>query len=101
MIFYLPNLHSCINYDSYKFYFSTAVMDSVKMASNRTTEAIETKTDLRIKVECVFPVIIVSILPHAEFEQNDHQEGGPHFTKMSDQSSHSTVASDYQCQFDF
>ena len=27
----------------------TAVMDSVKMARNRTTEAIETKTDLRIK----------------------------------------------------
>ena len=27
----------------------TAVMDSVKMARNRTTEAIETKTDLRIR----------------------------------------------------
>ena len=60
----------------------TAVMDSVKMARNRTTEAIETKTDLRIKVECVFPVIIVSILPLAEFGQNDHQEDTPHFREL-------------------
>jgi len=60
----------------------TAVMDSVKMARNRTTEAIETKTDLRIKVECVFPVIIVSILPLAEFGQHDHQEDTPHFREL-------------------
>ena len=63
-------------------------MDSVKMARNRTTEAIETKADLRIiyipffKVEYIFPVIIVSILPHAEFEQNDHQEDTPHFREL-------------------
>ena len=60
----------------------TAVMDSVKMARNRTTEAIETKADLRIKVEYIFPVIIVSILPHAEFEQNDHQEDIPLFREL-------------------
>ena len=60
----------------------TAVMDSVKMARNRTTEAIETKTDLRIKVECVFQVAIDSILPNAEFRQNDHQEDTTHFREL-------------------
>ena len=56
----------------------TAVMDSVKMARNRTTEAIETKTDLRIKVECIFPVVIVSMLHHAVFGRNDYGEDAPH-----------------------
>ena len=34
-----------------------------------------------LKVECVVPVIIISILPHADFGQNDHQEGTAHFIK--------------------
>ena len=35
---------------------------------------------LFIKVECVFPMIVVSMLPHAEFVLNDHRETAPHFT---------------------
>ena len=31
------------------------------------------------KVGCVFPMVVVSILPHAEFGQNDHREHTPHF----------------------
>ena len=31
-------------------------------------------------VECVFPVVVVSMLPHAEFGPNDHQEDAPYFT---------------------
>ena len=44
---------------------------------------------------------IVSKLLHAELGRNEHQEDEPYFTKMSNQSNHSTVASDYQCQYDF
>ena len=33
-----------------------------------------------IKVGCVFPMVVVSILPHAEFGQNDHREDAPHFS---------------------
>ena len=38
----------------------------------------------RGKVECVFPMVVVSILPHAEFGPNDcmlthdHRDGAPH-----------------------
>ena len=32
------------------------------------------------KVGCVYPMVVVSILPHAEFEPNDHQEDAYHFT---------------------
>jgi len=31
------------------------------------------------KVGCVFPMFVVSILPHAEFGSNDHREDAPHF----------------------
>ena len=31
------------------------------------------------KVGCVFPMVIASILPHAEFGPNDHREDAPHF----------------------
>lgn len=31
------------------------------------------------KVGCVFAMVIVSILPHAEFGPNKHQEDGPYF----------------------
>ena len=31
------------------------------------------------KVECVFPMVIVSLLPQAELGQNDHREDAPHF----------------------
>ena len=46
-------------------------------------------------------MVVVSIPPQAEFGRNDHQEDAPYFTKMSNQSNHFTVASDYQCQFWF
>ena len=36
---------------------------------------------LKDKVRCVFPMVIVSILPHAEFGSNDHREDAPHFTR--------------------
>ena len=29
--------------------------------------------------ECVFPMVIVSILPHADFGSNDHRKDAPHF----------------------
>ena len=35
------------------------------------------------KVGCVFPMVIVTILPHAEFGPNDHREKASHFTKSS------------------
>ena len=31
------------------------------------------------KVECVFPMVIVSMLLHAEFGPNDHREDAPYF----------------------
>ena len=31
------------------------------------------------KVGCVFPMVIVSIVPHAEFGPNDHREDASHF----------------------
>ena len=33
------------------------------------------------KVECAFPVVVVCLLPHAEFGRNDHREDAPHFNK--------------------
>ena len=30
-------------------------------------------------VGCVFPVVVVSILPHVEFEPSDHWKDAPHF----------------------
>ena len=32
------------------------------------------------KVECIL-LRVLSILPHAEFGQNDHREDAPHFTR--------------------
>ena len=32
------------------------------------------------KVGCVFPINVLSILPHAKFGRNDHREDEPHFT---------------------
>ena len=29
------------------------------------------------KVGCVFPMVVISILPHAEIEPNDHREDAP------------------------
>ena len=34
------------------------------------------------KVGRVFPMVVVSIQPHAEFGRNDHREDAPHFTKF-------------------
>jgi len=33
------------------------------------------------KVSCVFPMVVVPLLPHAEFGPNDHQEDTPHFSE--------------------
>ena len=33
-----------------------------------------------IKVGCVFPVVVVSILPYADLGPNYHREDAPHFT---------------------
>ena len=35
------------------------------------------------KMGCVFPMVILSILPHAEFGPNDHRENAPHFKIQS------------------
>ena len=32
------------------------------------------------ELERFFPMVVVSILPHAEFGPNDHREDAPHFT---------------------
>ena len=34
------------------------------------------------KVACVFPMVVVFILPHAEFGPNDHQENAAHCTSL-------------------
>ena len=34
------------------------------------------------KVGCVFPMVAVSILPHAEFGPNDHRADAPRFNKL-------------------
>ena len=34
---------------------------------------------MNCKVGRVFPMVVVSILPHAEFGPNDHREDAPHF----------------------
>ena len=34
---------------------------------------------LKIKVGCIYPMVVVSILPHAEFGPNEHQEEAHHF----------------------
>ena len=46
--------------------------------------SIKTNIDQGIsaKVGCPFPVVLVSILPHAEFGPDDHREDAPHFTKF-------------------
>jgi len=33
-------------------------------------------------VGCIFPMVIVSLLQHAEFGPNDHREDAPHFTSL-------------------
>ena len=38
------------------------------------------------KVGCVSPMVGVSILPHAKFGPNDHQEGAHDFRRPRDQS---------------
>ena len=35
------------------------------------------------KVGCAFPMVIVTIMPHAEFGPNDHRVDAPHFTKYT------------------
>jgi len=37
---------------------------------------------LNCKVECVFPVVIVFMLPLAEFQWNNHREDAPHCTQL-------------------
>ena len=34
------------------------------------------------KMECVFLMVVVSILPHVEFGANDHQEYALHFMRF-------------------
>ena len=35
--------------------------------------------DEKIKVGCIFPIVVVSILIRAEFGRNDHREDASHF----------------------
>ena len=35
------------------------------------------------KLTCVFPMVIVSIMPHAEFGRNDHRGDEPHFNSCA------------------
>ena len=33
-------------------------------------------------MRCVFAMVVVSILPHAEFGPNEHRKDAPHFIKV-------------------
>ena len=35
---------------------------------------------IKFKVGCIFPMVVVSLLPHVEFGLNDYREDAPHFT---------------------
>ena len=50
--------------------------------TGRVFEEIFFKFDLyhRTKVGCVFSMVVVSLLPHAELGRYDHREGAPYFT---------------------
>ena len=36
-----------------------------------------------VEIKCVFPMVVVSILPHAEFGLNDHREGALYFIRKT------------------
>ena len=40
------------------------------------------KNSASSKMRCFFPIVIVSLAPHREFEQNDHREDAPHFEML-------------------
>ena len=48
------------------------------------------------KVGCVFPLVVVSILPHADFGRNDHREDAPHFNWRSWKKRH--IRKDKRCK---
>ena len=69
------------------FYSSTIQIITSKfpnLTSGPTSGIVKTSAggslfELKYKVERVFPMVVVSILPHAEFGPNDHREDAPHF----------------------
>ena len=44
------------------------------------TEKVKVCQEITNKVECVFPIVVDSMLPHAEFGPNDHRKDAPRFT---------------------
>ena len=48
-----------------------------------SSEEIDKQNLYKFKVGCVFPMVVVSILPHSEFGRNDHWEDAPHFNFMN------------------
>ena len=49
------------------------------MRKKQFDSSINKKNDAKTKVGCVFPMVIVSILPYAEFGRTDHREDASHF----------------------
>ena len=59
-------------------------IDVLYFVTNQRANRKECSTyGLTHKVGCVFPIAVVSILPHAEFGSNDRQENAPHFTYVT------------------
>ena len=51
------------------------------------------------KVGCVFPMIVVSLLPHADYGRNDHREDAFHFiNEIRQKSLHNRDL--FRCTFD-
>ena len=40
---------------------------------------VHTMAVIELKVGCVFPMVVVSLLPPSQFRLNDHREDAPHF----------------------
>ena len=51
------------------------------LSSGNAAESLKLLGEHFYKVECVFPMVIVYMLPHAEFERNDHRDDALHFMK--------------------
>ena len=73
---------SWISFDSLKTGLSNDL--SSNQCHKRFRNIIIFSTDWNYKVGCVFAMVVVSILPHAEFGRNDqHREEAPHFSLFS------------------
>ena len=52
---------------------------NIEIFNRMKVELSNGETGNQIKVGCVLPMVVASILLHAEFGPNDHREEAPHF----------------------